>query len=49
MPQYKIKSDQIAEMRAYHRQAVVAEMIQFKTKINKRFVKFDFAAAIQNK
>jgi hypothetical protein len=31
MPQYKIKSEEVEEMRAFHRRAVVAEMIDFKT------------------
>ena len=45
MPQYKITTSQIAAMRAFHRRDIVAEMEQFKTRVNEKFAKFDFAAS----
>lgn len=47
MPQYKIKGAKIEAMRREQRLLIIEEMIQFKTKVNEKFEKFDFSIADQ--
>ena len=44
MPQYKIKSSEIEEMRREQRKIIVEEMQKFQTKVNEKFAAYDFAA-----
>ena len=48
MPQYKIRSGEIEQMRREQRAIIVAEMLQYQTKVNEKFAAHDFATTMHD-